>query len=323
MEWTADVSSGDWIRDRLDPDGPAWGTTMHAVVPRGFAAYARIFHPAARDRPVGEPWPERPYERHAREWDAFQERAPLIDTELVTWAETARAFDREMHALAQWHRLAIDSDQPEGEDGPRDAAGWRYSAPAVGTLDADVLAVVVRVALAHTTTPEDARAAVWVGFGGLVGGMGYGASRVLATSEDPDGRHGAMLGHAARDAFNDVFRKPSWQPGALSDDISRGPRLEFPQRSYVLFHTGLKELADPGWAERVPWADDLGAATQSPNLVWPVDRAWVMVTEVDFDSTVVAGSTELVRALCRDARLEALPIDEGADLSWDGDGVNR
>lgn len=323
MEWSADVSSGDWIRERLDPPGEGWGATMHAVAPRGFAAYARIFHPAGRDRPVGEPWPGRPYDRYAREWDAFQDRAPLIDSELVTWAETARSFAREMHTLAQWHRLAVDPEQPEGEDGPRDAAGWRYSAPATGSLDADLLAATIQVATQHTTTPDDARAAVWEGFGGLVGGMGYGPSRALLTADEPDGRHGAMLGHAMRDAFNDVFRKPSWQPGALSDDISRGARMSFPQREYVLFHTGLKELADPGWVARVPWAEDGDPFTQSPNLVWPVDRAWVLVTEVDYDSTIVAGSLELVGALCRDPHLEALPIDEGADLSWDGDEVNR
>jgi hypothetical protein len=322
MEWTADVSAGDWIRDRLAPDGPGWGATMHAVVPRGFPAYARVFHPAGRDRPVAEPWPGRPYDRFARAWEDFARRAPEIDSAFVSWTETARAFGRVMHPLAQWDRLAIDPDQPAGEDGPRDAAGWRYSAPATGSLDADLLAAVMGVAAQHTTTPDDARAAVWEGFGGLVGALGYGSSRVLLTEDDPDGRHGAMLGHAVRDAFNDVFRKPSWQPGALSDDISRGARLEMPQRSYVLFHAGLKEFADPGWAARVPWAQEGDPWTQSPNLVWPVDRAWVMVTEVDFDSTVVAGGPELVAALLADPRLETLELPEGADLSADGDRIN-
>lgn len=46
------------------------------------------------------------------------------------------------------------------------------------------------------------------------------------------------------------------------------------------------------------------------------------MSEVDFDSTVVAGSAELIRALCADERLEALPITEGADLGWNGDEVN-
>jgi hypothetical protein len=48
-----------------------------------------------------------------------------------------------------------------------------------------------------------------------------------------------------------------------------------------------------------------------------------MVSEIDFDSTIVAGSTELVRAICADAGLEALPISEGASLHWDADEINR
>lgn len=325
MEWTADVSAGDWIRERLNPDGPGWGSTMHCVVPRGFPAYARIFHPATRDRPVGEPWPPLPYARHAREWEEFQARAPQIDTERLTWADTAGAFGRQMHEGAQWHRLAFDPAQPEGEDGPRDAAGWRYGQPAIGTLDADALARVASIAAAHTATPDDVHAAVWEGHGGLVGAMGWGPSRALLTfSDEGDRHHEDFLARSSRDAFNDVFRKPTWQPGILSDDISRGPRLELPNRAYVLFHAGLAEFADPEWVTRVPWADpDLPEWTVSPGLLWPADRAWMLVSEVDWDSTIVGGSTELVRALCADPGVEALPLREGARLTEDADEVNR
>ncbi|WP_286132760.1 hypothetical protein [Arthrobacter sp. OY3WO11] len=48
-----------------------------------------------------------------------------------------------------------------------------------------------------------------------------------------------------------------------------------------------------------------------------------MVSEIDFDSTVVAGSHELISALVRDPAIEALPVDEGADLTWDADIHNR
>ena len=49
----------------------------------------------------------------------------------------------------------------------------------------------------------------------------------------------------------------------------------------------------------------------------------MLVTEGDFDSTIIAGSNELIRAICTDSRIEALPIREGADLGWDADEVNR
>ncbi|GAA1955580.1 hypothetical protein [Microbacterium deminutum] len=331
MEWTADVAAGDWLKERLDA-GPAWTRTMHGVVPRGFPAYARIFHPATRDRPVGVPWPALPYAAHAREWDAFQESRPEIDEERVTWADTAHAFGTTMHARAQWHRI-VGPRLVDGEDGPRDAAGWRYSDPQPGQLEPDLVSVVARTLTAHTTTPDDGFIALWEGWGGVVGAMGYGPSRVLATATDDSSeagaRHQEFLAHAARDSFNDVFRKPSWQPGVLSDEISRGPRLSLPNRDHVLFRAGVSELARSEWVLTAPWRDTelerhgFAPTAESPSLVWPVDRAWVLVTEVDYDSTIVAGSQDLSRALCADPRLEALPIDEGADLTSDADGVNR
>lgn len=332
MEWTADVASGDWLRARLTGPGDGWTSTMHGVVPRGFAAYARIFHPATRDRPVGRAWPPLPYGRHEKEWAAFQAERPEIDDERVSWSDAATAFGTTMHPLAQWQRIA-GPRLVEGEDGPRDAAGWRYMDPQPGSLDADLVAAVASTLVEHTTTPDEGLIALWDGWGGVVGGIGYGPSRAFLTVTDDRSesgvRHGEFLAHAARDTFNDVFRKPSWQPGILDDTISTGPRLSLPNRDHVLFRGGVAELTDADWVLQAPWRDvELEAhgfppTAQSPSLVWPADRAWVLVSEVDFDSTIVAGTADLVRALCRDQRLEALPIPEGADLSWDADEVNR
>jgi hypothetical protein len=334
MEWTADVAAGDWIRERVDDP---WRGSMHDVVPRGFEAYARIFHPVERDRPVGRPWPPLPYAGHRREWEAFHAAQPEIDVERVTWAEAAAAFGTTMHALAQWHHLVERFQQTPGEDGPRDAAGWRYGQPAPGQLAPDLVEVVASILAERTTTPDEGFVAVWEGWGGLVGGMGFGPSRVLftlsASDDSPqsavEAQHAEFLERSAQDQLNNAFRTPSWRPGILSDDISRGPRFSLPARDFVLFRGGVSELADPGWVEHVPWRDEelaaagFGPSAESPALVWPADRAWVFVSEVDFDSTIVGGSRELVRALCADPRIEALPIREGADLGWDADDVNR
>lgn len=330
MEWTADVSAGDWLRERLDT-GERGHVTMHGVVPHGFAAYVRLFHTVTRDRPVGRPWPPLPYERHAKEWDALERTQPPIETEDATWAETARAFGTTMHGLAQWNRI-VGRQQFEGGYAPQDAAGWRYGDPDEGSLDPDTLAVTAQTLARHTTTPDDGVVAIWEGWAGLVGSTGYGPSRVLYATADgtpTDPRHDDFLAHASRDMFNDVFRKPTWQPGILSDEISRGPRLSLPDRDHVLFRAGVSELADADWVLRAPWRDTASEAhgfppsAESPRLVWPADRAWVLVTEIDYDSTIVAGSPALIRAVCADDRLEALPIPEGADLTRGGDEVNR
>lgn len=254
MEWTEDVSAGDWIRERLEGDGPAWAATMHGVVPRGFPAYAQIRH-----APTGDP-------------------------------ESSRREE--------------------------------------GRVDAAQLSTVAAHLAAHTSAPDDISAAVWEGWGGLVGFYGQTPARaVLTTTEGADpavmDHHRAMLERSIHDPFNNVFRKPVWQPGILSDEISRGPRLRLPNRDHILFTGRIAELADPSWATTVPWAEDDPAWTASPSLVWPADRAWVLVTEVDSDSSIVGGSPDLVRALCTDPALEARGIREGAALSWDADEADR
>ncbi len=337
MEWTPDVADGDWIRERLDPDGAGWGSTMHAVVPRGFEAYARIFHPASRDRPVGTSWPPLPYARHRREWDEFAAADHRIDEESVTWSAVAEAFGTTFHAGAQWPRLVgIDPLAPHREDGPRDAAGWRYSDPAEGELAPAVVSAAAAHLAAHTSTPDEGRIAVWEGWGGLLGFFGTAPARAFLQAvpggdRAPDpviDQHNAMLGRSIHDPFNRVFTRPSWQPGILPDEVSHGPRLSLPARDHVLFRGGVSELADPDWVLRAPWRDrdaeshGFSPSAASPSLVWPVDRAWVMVTEVDYDSTIVGGSAALVTALCADPRLEALPIREGTVLGWDADALN-
>ena len=41
LEWLEDVSHGQWIEESLSDFG-----TLRSMLPRGFAGYARIFHPA-------------------------------------------------------------------------------------------------------------------------------------------------------------------------------------------------------------------------------------------------------------------------------------
>ena len=36
---------------------------------------------------------------------------------------------------------------------------------------------------------------------------------------------------------------------------------------------------------------------QSPNLLWPSDRSWILVTEIDYDVTLIAGSEKLIEAI--------------------------
>jgi hypothetical protein len=322
MQWIADTSAGAWLRERLDDTH----STMHGVVPHGFPAYARIFHPAVvrslpdRAAPTSDEWERTPEAEQQRLLEQFVD-AP------ATWAETAAAFGTTMHPFAQWNRIVrtpADGDwrqriSPDGRE---------FTAPIEGELGAALLSVIAGHLVAHTSTPDAGYAAVWEGYGGLLGFFGHTPSRAFLTVDD-DPNHQAMLDRSTHDPFNNVFRKPTWQEGILSKEISEGPRLSLPDRDHVLFSAPPRVFADPEWVQQVPWRDrpaeehGFPPAALSPSILWPEDRAWVMVSEIDFDSTIVAGPVDLIREICADERLEALQVPEGTDLTWDADLVNR
>ncbi|WP_349899835.1 hypothetical protein [Parafrigoribacterium soli] len=44
------------------------------------------------------------------------------------------------------------------------------------------------------------------------------------------------------------------------------------------------------------------------NLWWPADHAWFVVTEIDFDSTIVAGTRACIEAVLLCDALEAIQV---------------
>lgn len=289
----ADASPGAWLKPLIDAP---WHD-MHAVVPRGFPAYARIFHPVWRDRP-----------EDSRTWHGHELPAECgIEDEAVGWSAVAEAFGKQMHELAQFSRLLGPATPYLGSV---DAAGWRYSAPDLGNLSTDVLAAAAVHLCQHTGTPDDGVSAIWNGWGGLTSSAGYG--QVLLSEGAADGQ---FVGGTAT-----VEEGPG--SGLLAADVVNGETLDLPGRSYFLFSAGPRFYADPGWVNHAPWHHSPDFP-QSPNILWPADKKWVLVSEIDFDSTVVAGSRELIAALAQDPAIEALVLREGADLSWDADVANR
>jgi hypothetical protein len=128
--WSSDVHQADWIGPRLAP----WeGDHIAAiVVPAGFAAYARVLHPAGfledGDRPV-------------------------------RWADVAAWSGMPLRQDAQFHSIALPPTVP-GEPPPDGSTD-----PPEGSLhepDAEVLAGILRE---WTATPDDCWFCVWEGYG--------------------------------------------------------------------------------------------------------------------------------------------------------------
>jgi hypothetical protein len=63
-------------------------------------------------------------------------------------------------------------------------------------------------------------------------------------------------------------------------------------------------------------------AEQSPNLWWPADRSWVVVTPVDLMSSYVGGSVVAVADLLAADGIEGWPAEPGDPVTPDSDPVN-
>jgi len=101
-----DLAPADWLRPRLQPWGSGMGTPVTSIVPVGYDAYARVFHP------VGAPAP----------------------AEFVTWQEVADWSGGTFHALAQFERMSIPV-RPNPGSPPFDSARRPATSP-FGTVGA-------------------------------------------------------------------------------------------------------------------------------------------------------------------------------------------
>src|SRR5688572_20960625 len=125
-----DMSVGAWIAERL---GGAVGT-VGAVVPRGFAAYARVLHPV----------------------DGSD------DAPATRWAQVCAMTGRTPHALMQWTAIttpAANSPLATSGPGPSDRVDvWR------GSLAPEALGVLLDV-LDPFTGGQECFHALWDGWG--------------------------------------------------------------------------------------------------------------------------------------------------------------
>ena len=135
LEYVDDLTPAAWIAERLHPFGQDAG----AIIPPGFDAYARIFHPATL-------------------------RVGLLERP-VTWREIADANLRVYHPQMQFGALVTRVGTTAGlfarEGQPGLFDGW----PQIGSLPLDLARALVGVLRDHTTTPERCHFAAWEGWG--------------------------------------------------------------------------------------------------------------------------------------------------------------
>lgn len=118
---------------------------------------------------------------------------------------------------------------------------------------------------------------------------------------------------------------PPWAENGGDRRARARMRTHWPGRDRWLFSANVNELADSTWAQRtVPGWESSRHSQDGPctSLIWPEDHAWVVASEEDWDSTIVAGSRGLIDSVLADGYFEAFEVHEADDLSWDGDLLN-
>lgn len=226
---SSEASEGAWLESKA-----RWSDrrSVGSLVPEGYAAYARLLHPAeARQSSVSSP---------------------------VRWREIARWSGSRLTSTTGFMGIALPRAKTELPP------PWR-SGPAKGSMTTGDARALVTVLRGHTTTPHRCWFCVWEGYGWL-------------NTHDSD------------------LPGLSVPPDQRAPSILASPKATVNGRGYFLFQ-GDAQLA-LSLSERV---------RQTPNIWWPMDRSWCVVSDVDLDCTYVGGTADAIEAILSDIDLEVLP----------------
>jgi hypothetical protein len=191
----------------------------------------------------------------------------------VRWSEIASWSGRPLSPGGQFSDIALPATRPAAP------IPWDLP-PAEGTMSIDEALTLARLLATDGPAARPWWFAVWDGFGW---------ERAVTVSASTDGRTEPDGGGESTAA--DPLADPV--PGS----VRAGPRVELPERTYLLYS------GDP---------DDVAALRlkeQTPNLWWPSDHAWCVATEIDLPWTYVGGAGDLVAAVVDCPDLEATRID--------------
>lgn len=214
----------------------------------------------------------------------------------LRWADVCRITGRVPHALMQWTAISRSTAGPVNDLTAVPDEPWRDGGgPDEGNLAPPALAALLDV-LAAFTGAQGCHHALWEGWG-WVDGKGVAPLVVGWTGGPPP-------------------PIPEVTPG-VPPEVWALPRLRLPDRDHLLFRGPLHAALDMGWR----WPPD-SFRPQSPSLLWPADCSWCVGTEIDFDSTLVGGSADLIDAVLAAPDLEAWPVQPADSLRLDADHLN-
>ncbi len=180
----------------------------------------------------------------------------------------------------------------------------RHTGPGdhIGGLGNETLGTLLEILSNFTIAHEECFFAVWEGYGW----MHPGSIATLKPLRYPK-LHRFFRPIALRISFRRIRRRMRTQVHSLDHleshtlpkGIMNSERFSLPNREYLLMRGPLSE------ARKIGWVFSESFQSQSPNLLWPRDRGWILATEIDFDVTLIGGSESLVAAVLNTGSLTA------------------
>lgn len=217
-----DVEAAGWIAELLHP----FAQDVGAVVPPGFEAYARIFHPAWR----------------------------YVDGDKieVRWSDVAEASGRAVHAEMQFHSIAVPV--PGRQTGPPPWSGE----PRLGVISDRQARALIGLLSRNTSAPDACCFCLWDGYASL--NRGAMAVNVFTYVGPPRflGRRWwqhVFIRTGWRPRFQPPLRPPT-PPTYPGPPPPTEPRVHLPGRDYLLFKGSVGQGA--GWEDgpNLWWPDD-------------------------------------------------------------------
>src|SRR6188472_418011 len=200
---------------------------------------------------------------------------PASDSEghPVSWADVAKACGTTPHREMQWHAILglADADELQG------AAKWAGSDPSMGAMDIETLDALCGILAGHTADLAHC-------FFGLCTIQNwkdsFSASELRPLLELPMSRDHIILAGplSAVDQIENDWSKP----GSLWMTLTAQSQAQ------------LHKSDPPDFLRR-----------EAPTLIWPADRAWLVASELEFDSTLVGGTDGLIDAIVASPGLAA------------------
>jgi len=225
MQIAKSAESADWIESRLHP----FGIDVGWVIPEGFAAYARVFHPTYRRTSAGEVLP-------------------------VRWGDIAAANNRTI--AAEMQRLDI-SNEPACFSASGDEL-WNEQ-PQSGNLPRDIAVRLAAILPSYTRTPESCWFAVWEGFADLDQRIRDGRGAMLSVP----GRELFLLHGAVEEVLTNLsdmgprYRSPNlWWPDDRAWCV--GTEIDF-NWSYIGGSSAcIEQILSDSELEAIPTKSDQG-----------------------------------------------------------------